>query len=265
MIGHRMAQSRNSFWLGVLAILGAVCLWQGISSLPSASPRIIPSPLQVTSAFVEMLMDGRLLADAGVSIGRVLIGFTLGSIAAILCGVVTGRNQTARKLLGPIINLLRPIPAISIVPLAIIWFGLGETSKVFTVFWGVFFPVWVSTHVGVSSVNIEYLWVAQSLGVTRWAILGEVVLPGAATVILAGMRTGVSIGFICLVAAEMAGASSGLGFRISISHLTFRVDQMIAAIAMLGILGAVADKLFVSAAHKLFPWYARSQRVYQGD
>ena len=265
MTGRKLLASRSSFWLTASTILCVVSLWQIISSLPTSSPRIIPSPVQIVSALIEMMLDGRLFRDAIYSIARALVGFALGSTAAILCGVMTGRNEVVRKSLGQIIHLLRPVPAISIVPLAIIWFGLGEGSKVFTVFWGVFFPVWVSTHVGVSSVNIEYIWVAQSLGATRWAIFLEVILPGAATAILAGMRAGISIAFICLVAAEMAGASIGLGFRISISHLTFRVDQMIAAIAMLGMLGALADKLFINATHKLFPWYARSQRAYQGD
>lgn len=214
---------------------------------------------------ISMAADGRLIKDSLASVSRALAGFAFGSVIAILCGLLTGRSERIRKSLGKIISVLRPVPAISIVPLVIVWFGLGELSKVFTVFWGVFFPVWVNTHVGVGSVNIEHAWAAQSLGAKRGTVLFEVVLPGAATSIFAGMRAGISLAFICLVAAEMAGASSGLGFRVTISHLTFRVDEMIAAIAALGLLGALADKCFMLVVHKLFPWYSRVQLGYQGD
>jgi len=251
--------------LTMVTILGAFALWQAVSSFTPSTSRLVPSPAQVGSAIVSMAADGRLAKDSFASVTRALAGFVLGSIAAIVCGVLTGRSEREQKSLGQLINILRPVPAISIVPLAIVWFGLGEMSKVFTVFWGVFFPVWVNTHVGVGSVNIEHIWAAQSLGAKKGTVLLEVVLPGAATSILAGMRAGISIAFICLVAAEMAGASSGLGFRITVSHLTFRVDEMVAAIVTLGVLGAVADRLFVFTAHRLFPWYARSQRGYQGD
>ena len=255
----------RSLMLTTVTILGALALWQAASSFTPVNLRLVPSPLQVGSAMIAMTADGQLEKDTLASVTRALAGFTLGSLTAIICGVLTGRSEAVRKSLGVIINILRPVPAISIVPLVIVWFGLGEMSKVFTVFWGVFFPVWVNTHVGVGSINIEHIWAAQSLGAKRGPVLLEVVLPGAATSILAGMRAGISIAFICLVAAEMAGASSGLGFRITVSHLTFRVDEMIAAIVALGLLGAVADRLFVFTAHKLFPWYARSQRGYQGD
>lgn len=256
---------KRNLVLAVGTVLVALALWQAASSLTPISSRLVPTPLQVGKAVSAMAEDGRLARDSFASITRAFVGFALGSVTAIICGVLTGRSKLIRSSLGQIINLLRPVPAISIVPLVIVWFGLGEMSKVFTVFWGVFFPVWVNTHVGVGSVSIEHIWAAQSLGARRRTVLVEVVLPGAATSILAGMRAGISLAFICLVAAEMAGASSGLGFRVTISHLTFRVDEMIAAIVVLGILGALADKLFIVASHKLFPWYSRSQRGYQGD
>lgn len=251
--------------LGAPSILIALVLWQILSLLGLVNSRIFPSPIQVASALISMLLDGRLITDVAVSLFRALTGFVIGSITAISFGLMTGRSEKLRQSVGQIINILRPIPAISIVPLVIVWFGLGEAAKVLTVCWGVFFPVWVSTHVGVASVNIEHIWAAQSLGAKRKTILLEIVLPGAATSILAGMRTGISIAFICLVAAEMAGASAGLGFRVTVSHLTFRVDQMIASIFVLGLLGAIADKTFVKLSHKLFPWYARSQKIYVGD
>lgn len=266
MTGPKPGTNRkHSLALAAGTVLGVLIVWQALSSLTPPNSRLVPSPLQVASAIASMATDGRLVKDSLASVSRALAGFALGSIAAIICGVLTARSDRARKSLGQLINILRPVPAISIVPLVIVWFGLGELSKVVTVFWGVFFPVWVNTHVGVGSVNIEHVWAAQSLGAKRWTILLEVVLPGAATSIVAGMRTGISIAFICLVAAEMAGASAGLGFRVTVSHLTFRIDEMIAAIAVLGVLGAVADKVFVFTAHRLFPWYARSQRAYQGD
>jgi len=128
-------------------------------------------------------------------------------------------------------------------------------SKYFLVFWGVFFPVWVNSHLGVASVEQRYLWAARSLGAKDWRLIWEVVLPASLPFIIAGMRVGIGLAFLNLVAAEMSGASAGLGYRVSASHLVFRSDKMIAALVTLGILGAISDGAFRYLAGKVAPWY----------
>jgi NitT/TauT family transport system permease protein/sulfonate transport system permease protein len=205
-----------------------------------------------------MVGTGELLQDIFVSLQRALIGFFFGSLLGILLGIATGRNRIIDRSIGPLVQLLRPIPSIAIVPLAIVWFGLGEMSKYFLVFWGVFFPVWINTHIGASNVQKNFLWVARSLGAKGSRVLYEVIFPAAAPFIIAGMRTGIAIAFICLVAAEMAGAYGGVGYRVYVSHLVFRVDKMMVGIITLGLMGAVADMLFVGIVNWLLPWYRKN-------
>ncbi|MEK9135671.1 MAG: ABC transporter permease subunit, partial [Bacteroidota bacterium] len=172
----------------------------------------------------------------------------------IIIGLLTGRIAMLRASLEQIIQAVRAVPAISFVPLAIIWFGIGEPAKQFLVAWGAFFPIWLNTHVGATNVDRDYLWAAESLGASKTRILATVILPAALPFISAGLRIGIAMGFICLVAAEMAGAYEGLGFRVTASHLVFRVDKMFVALTVLGVLSAVVDKLFSVAWFRLFPW-----------
>src|SRR5439155_13224394 len=166
-----------------------------------------------------------------------------------------GRLRFADQLLGSVIQLARPIPSIGLVSFAIIWFGLGDASKVFLVAWGAFFPIWLNTHLGVREVNRTLVWAAASLGASRRQILLHVVLPAAMSYVVAGVRTAIGIGFVCLVAAEMAGAfGAGLGFRVEASHLVFRTDRMLAALLTLAALGAGCDWLFQAAIRSIAPW-----------
>ena len=139
-------------------------------------------------------------------------------------------------------------------PLAIVWFGIGETAKISLVMWGVAFPVWINTHQGAIQVDKHYLWAIKSLGANKMQTLKEVILPSAMPFIATGMRVGVAFAFITLVAAEIAGAFYGIGYRISASHLIFRVDKMMLGITTLGILGLFADKMYTSAIKNFFPW-----------
>jgi len=202
-----------------------------------------------------MIKSGELLSDILISVQRALIGFFIGSITGILVGILTGRIKVLKQTIGQLIQLFRPIPSIAFVPLAIIWFGLGESSKYFLIFWGVFFPVWVNTHIGVTNIETRLIWAAKSLGTGDKKILYEIILPASTPFIIAGTRIGIGVAFVCLVAAEMAGAFGGIGFRIEVSHMVFRVDKMMAGIVTLGVLGATADWLFVKVINKFLPWH----------
>lgn len=219
-------------------------LWELAARLQWINPRFVPPPSQVFASLVAMLENGMLLEDTVASVQRSLAGFFLGSLVAILLGLLTGHAAWCRRLFEPIIQLFRPIPSIAFVPLATLWFGLGETPKVFLIAYGAFFPVWLNTHVGVGTVDRDYLRAARCLGANARQIFFGIVLPAALPFIVAGLRFGIGVAFIVLVAAEMTGASAGLGYRIEQSHLVFRPDQMLVGLLMLGVLGAVADWVF---------------------
>jgi NitT/TauT family transport system permease protein/sulfonate transport system permease protein len=230
-------------------------LWELFARLGVWNPALLPPPSTIFKTLWAMITSKELVIDLGSSFRRAAFGFLLGSIAGIILGFLTGWFKIFRDMIGQLIQLFRPIPPIAIIPLVFVLFGIGEFSKYFIIFWGVFFPMWLNTHVGVSKVETHYIWAAKSLGASNGKIFVEVILPASSPFIVAGMRIGIAIALICLVAAEMAGASKGLGFRIFYSRLIFRPDKMIANIAVLGILGATFDRVFVWLRRKLMPWY----------
>jgi len=228
--------------------------WEALSATGIINTKLIPPPTRVLITALEMTRTGELLRDVSASLWRWLVGFLYASVLGILTGLLTGRIPILRATLQQVIQILRPVPAISFVPLAIVWFGIGEAAKYFLVAWGAFFPIWLNTHVGAQNVDYYYLWAAKSLGASKIRMVSTVILPAALPFIFAGLRTGIAVGFICLVAAEMAGAYEGLGFRVTASHLVFRVDKMFVALFMLGLVGALTDRLFSGAFLRLFPW-----------
>lgn len=232
----------------------ALVLWEFVTRFGDFNSEIFPAPSAVWSAFLEMARSGELWGDLLASCKRAGVGYLLGSVMGVAIGVATGRVRLLDRTLSQIIHVLRAFPPVAIVPFAITWFGLAESSKYFLIFWGVFFPVWVNTHAGMSSVDKTYLWVARSLGASRRHEITEVLLPAALSHVLAGMRVAIGICFICVFVAEMAGAYEGIGFRISTSYLVFRVDKMLASLLLLGALGSLADKAFKGATGRLFPW-----------
>ena len=250
--------ARNfSEWLTrLLPIPLLILFWEIVARSGAFNAELFPPPSAVWGAFVEMARSGEMLGDLGASVRRAVIGYILGCTAGIGVGIATGRVRLLDRTLSPIAHILRAFPPVAIVPFAITWFGLSESSKYFLVFWGVFFPVWVNTHAGMSSVEQSLLWAARSLGASRRYEITEVLLPAALPHVLAGMRVAIGICFICVFVAEMAGAYEGIGFRISTSYLVFRVDKMMASLIVLGALGAVSDKAFSVGTRKLFPWTA---------
>ena len=236
------------------AFAGFFILWEIISRSGLFNINLFPPPSRVWEAFLESAATGEFISDVFASLRRVIVGFVFGSAAGIFLGILTGRIYLFRITIGQILNFFRNIPSIAFVPLAIVWFGIGETAKVFLVMWGVVFPVWINTHQGAIQVDKHYLWAIKSLGANKMQTLKEVILPSAMPFIATGMRVGVAFAFITLVAAEIAGAFYGIGYRISASHLIFRVDKMMLGITTLGILGLFADKMYTSAIKNFFPW-----------
>lgn len=240
---------------GTIGIAGALLLWEGILALGWVDRRLMPTPRTVFLAGLAMAESGELLRHIGASVARALTGLVIGSGIGILFGLLTGRILLFAQLLEPLAQLFRAIPAIAFVPLAIIWFGLGEQSKIFLITFGVFFPVWINTLMGVKGVRPVYVRAARSLGATPQQLLRRVIFPAALPFIITGVRISVAIAYIMLAAAEMAGAQQGLGQMIQESYLVFRTDRMIVGIVMLGILGLVSDRLFMGGVKRLFPWY----------
>lgn len=239
--------------LGVLLFLGA---WEMAPRLSSRLNVILfPPPSETLHALRELLDSGELVNGIAVSLRRALFGFVIGSGLGILIGLLTGQIRVLQYLTDPLLHGFRSIPAIALVPLSVLWFGIGETSKVALISWGAFYPVWLNTYTGVRNVPDALHRSAASLGAQPYQAMFLVVLPASLPFILVGLRQAVGIALIVLVAAELAGASSGVGYLIATSHQLFRVDIMFVGIATLGFLGFTVDRLFALAQTYFFPWY----------
>lgn len=237
--------------LSLPAFFGA---WELISRSGAVNVVLFPPPSGVVMALISWAESGQLSIDFLMSLSRVVVGFFLGAVVGVFIGVLTGRYELVSSFLTPIFQLLRPIPPIAFVPIVILWFGLGEIGKYFLVFWGVFFTVWMATHLGVQRVDERLIRAAKTLGASERRMLREILFPGALPFILVGLRTSVSISFYTLVAAELAGTFAGLAYRIDIAQQNLQMGQMLGGLVMLGIISAAADKAFSVAARRLVWW-----------
>ncbi|SFE71468.1 ABC transporter permease [Roseivivax sediminis] len=229
-------------------------LWSVVGVLQLVPESIFPAPWSVWSATVEMWANGTLPNDLSVSRSRAAIGFTIGASLGVALGLMTGRIAVVRTLLNPFLTVLRPIPAIALVPVAIVWFGIGEGSKYFVISYTVFLTVWFNTHHGMEYVPEVYLRAARSLGVSRLREFLTVIVPAAAPYIFAGLRLGVALAFLSLVAAELSGASSGIGYRLQEARQYIRTDRMFSLLIILGLMGATVDLIVHRISRKLVHW-----------
>ena len=248
-------------WLrAALAILAFLVVWELTARMNPVRIPLFPPPTRVFLALIDMARTGELARDIRASLWRALIGFALGGLAGIAVGLITGRIEKLDNYLSPVIQLFRPLPPVAIIPLVIIWFGIGQTSKIFSIAFAVFFPVWVNAHLGAHDIPTTYLWSARTMSVTGVAAFRRVIFPAALPFIMAGLRIGISLAFVMVFVSELMGSDSGIGYQINTSYLAYRIDRMIAALVVLGGFGALGDLLLTKTALFVFPWLKLEQR-----
>ncbi len=239
---------------GVLSVVALILLWETGAVSGIISTEILPAPHQIAAATWDLLRDGSLQRDLFQSLQRVLAGFCVALIFGIPLGLLSGMSRIPRFLLLPIVNLTRPIPPIAWVPLAILWFGLGDHSSYFIVFLGAFGPIFINTFYGVQSVDRQHVNVARCLGANRWRILKEVVLPSALPAILTGARVGSGVAWTSVIAAELIGAQDGLGYMIQMNRLMLQTDNLLAGMVTIGLAGATINGVLTWLQIRLIPW-----------
>jgi ABC-type nitrate/sulfonate/bicarbonate transport system permease component len=245
---------RLNMLLGALSIPVFLGLWEFVARSGVVNIVLFPPPSVVFVAVLDWVRSGQFFWDLLASLYRVSVGFAIGAVAGVLFGILTGQFQWLSSLLSPLFHVLRPIPPIAFVPIVILWFGLSEAGKLFLVVWGVFFTVWLATHIGVQKVDRGLVRAAMMLGTPRWQMLHEIVLLGALPYIVVGLRTAVSISFYTLVAAELAGAFSGIVYRIEIAQQNMQTGQVLGGLAALGLLSFIADRSFAVLADRAIWW-----------
>lgn len=237
----------------------AAMVWSLVVASGQFPRELFPSVPEIFRAGYSLAAEGLLAEDIVASLRRAFAGFGLGAVAGIAAAVVTANTAAGRNLLQPVLRLLSPIPTIGLVPLAILWFGLGESSKTLVIALGVFVPVWINSHAGLASTPADYLRAARCLGAGRWQTLTRIVLPEATPDIVSGLRVGAAMAFVLIVVAEMTGTTAGLGYRIYQAQLFSQADRLIACLIVLGIIGALCDLVIASGTAPVTRWARKEQ------
>jgi ABC-type nitrate/sulfonate/bicarbonate transport system permease component len=250
--------SARTWRLKLVAVLGFLALWSLVSGavvvLQLFNPIFLPGPWTVAGALVTLAAKGQLWGHVAATLERVAVGFSTGAVLAIALGLPCGYFRAVRNVVEPVVELLRPIPPLAMLPLFIVWVGIGETSKVGFITYATFFPTFLTTVHAVRQMDPLLVRAAQSLGARPAQLFFRVILPAALPEMLTGIRLGVALSFFVIVISEFIGAEEGLGYLINDGRNFFLVPQMLGAAVLLGLLGYVANALVRVAERRLLRW-----------
>lgn len=246
--------------LSLLSLTALLALWWLVARLGLISPLFLPPPEQVLHQFITIagpqgFMDATLWQHLAASLQRILIALTAAALCGVTVGIAMGLSTTVRGMLDPLIELYRPVPPLAYLPLMVIWFGIGETSKVLLIYLAIFAPVAMATLAGVQSAQQVRLRAARALGATRWQVLWHVILPGALPEILTGLRIGLGVGWSTLVAAELIAATRGVGFMVQSAGEFLATDVVLAGILVIALIAFILELGLRALQRRLTPWH----------
>lgn len=251
----------DTLWLSVLSILGIIFVWWLFTFMGWVKPLFLPSPQAVLAKFIQVWNEGftntPFLEHVAISAARVFGAFLLACLIGIPLGIAMGMSPFIRGIFDPPIEFYRPIPPLAYLPLMIIWFGIGETSKVLLIFLSVLAPVALGARAGVKSAAIEQIHAAYSFGASRWQVMRHVILPSALPEILTAMRIGIGFGWTTLVAAEMVAATTGLGYMVLSASQFLQTSTVIMGIIVIAVIAYAFDMFMRWIERKVVPWKGR--------
>ncbi len=225
----------------VLSFTVLVLIWELTVRFSGWDTNVLPGPYKVLVSMIELISTGSLFKHTVASLFRVTWGFCIAAMLGIPLGIILGRSQIASILLNPIINFLRPISPLAWIPLAMLWFGIGDQPAVFLIFLSSFFPIVVATTVAVNSINPNYFYVAANFDFSRKEVIQKIVIPAIIPDIITALRLTVTIAWIVVVAAEMIAVQSGLGYLILDSRNGLRLDYVMDGMIIIGLIGLYLD------------------------
>ncbi|ELK44635.1 UNVERIFIED_CONTAM: ABC transporter permease [Halobacillus marinus] len=250
----RRIRQRFKQTLTIASPVFILLLWEILSRTGLMDARFFPPPTQIVGTFWLMAGSGELFSHVGISLYRIFAGFLLGVIPAIAIGLLMGLYGPIRHFLSPLIMALMPIPTLALLPIIIILFGVGEVSKVVTIAGSVFFPVVINTVAGVINIDRIYLDVAKNYGADSKQFFFKIALPGSLPVMLEGIQMGQAIALLTIVAAEMMGANSGIGYLIWTSYKAFMLKEMFVGLVLISFFGYLFSLILRGLQSKLLPW-----------
>ena len=242
-----------------LVPVGLIVFWQIASSLGWLSTRVLPAPVDVVKAAWGLALSGELWTHVKVSAGRALAGLAIGGGTGLVLGLLTGSVKFFETLLDSTIQMVRNIPALALIPLVILWFGIDESAKLFLIAVSVFFPIYLNTFHGIRNVDPQLIEMGRTYGLSRWQLYREVILPGALSSILVGLRFSLGLMWVILIVAETISAQAGIGYLTMNAREFLQTDIVLVGILLYALLGKLAD-LF---ARGLEQWWLRWHPGYQ--
>ena len=250
--------------LSLTTLTVLLAIWWAVAAAQWISPLFLPAPGQVLQKLIAIaspqgFMDATLWQHLAASLTRIVIALLAAVLLGVPVGIAMGLSPTMRGILDPIIELYRPVPPLAYLPLMVIWFGIGETSKILLIYLAIFAPVAMSALAGVKSAQQVRVRAAQSLGASRAQVLWFVILPGALPEILTGLRIGLGVGWSTLVAAELIAATRGLGFMVQSAGEFLATDVVLAGIAVIAIIAFLLELGLRALQRRLTPWHGEVQ------
>ncbi|PID76787.1 MAG: sulfonate ABC transporter permease [Deltaproteobacteria bacterium] len=231
----------RSFFLPFVTFCGVTLVWFLASAFGGWSSQVFPGPLRVVASIWELTLNGSMIKHTIASLFRVTAGFYLAILFAVPLGMLFGRSQNLMDAFNPIIQFMRPISPLAWIPLAMLWFGIGDMPAVFLIFLSSFFPLVVSTTLAVKSIKPTYFQVAANFGLTTWEIVNRIIVPAMLPSVLTALRITLGIAWLVVVAAEMIAVDSGLGYLILDSRNALRMDYVMAGMVVIGLTGLGLD------------------------
>ncbi|MBI4609392.1 MAG: ABC transporter permease [Candidatus Rokubacteria bacterium] len=250
----RFLERRQFPLVRVVALVGLVVLWEIFTRIRWVPPLFLPSPLGVLRSGGQMLVTGELLGHLATSLQRIVLGFGLGALGGISVGLAVGFWSLAEAVGNPVIAATFPIPKIALLPLLILWLGIGEASKVAVIALGVFFPMAINTFTGVRTADPLLIRAAVAFGAGHLSLIRKVILPSALPMIFAGLKLGAGTSLLLLVAAEMIAAQSGIGFLILHAQNLMETTKLMVGIVVLSCLGVSAHWFLARLERLVIPW-----------
>lgn len=232
---------KNTFLLASTSFFLLALLWWGLVNFYNINEKVFPGPVIVFDSFWQLLTDGSLLKHTVASLYRVTVGFYLAAVLGVPLGIIIGRVMLARNLLNPVIQFLRPISPLAWIPLAMLWFGIGDKPAIFLIFLACFFPLVVATTIAVGSINKVYFQVASNFNFSRTESVFKIIVPAIIPDLVTALRLTISIAWLVVVAAEMIAVQSGLGYLILDSRNALRMDYVMVGMIVIGMIGLMLD------------------------
>nr|WP_321328924.1 taurine ABC transporter permease TauC [Alcaligenes faecalis] len=249
--------------ISLLTLSGVLFLWWAVTEWGYVDPLFLPSPQAVLSRVFRLFsvgyMDATVQQHLAASLWRISLALIAAVLLAIPTGIAIGRNRITQGILDPLIEFYRPIPPLAYLPLIVIWFGIGELSKVLLIYLAIFAPITIATAGGVRNVDPVKLRAAQSLGATRAQLLRYIIIPSALPDILTGLRIGLGVGWSTLVASELVAATRGLGFMVQSAGQFLATDVVMAGILLIALVAFVLEIGLRRLQAKLVPWHGQAR------